>query len=99
MKDEEGLLIMDFVNKNFSGIFKIAIGIIVFMLLIKILPWVALIGGILWISSKAVKKFKNWKNKKEENKEVFQTNSTVYDEKDEFDLSERKIVDVDYKEV
>lgn len=90
---------MDFVNKNFSGIFKIAIGIIVFMLLIKILPWVALIGGILWISSKAVKKFKNWKNKKEESKEVFETNSTVYDEKDEFDLSERKIIDVDYKEI
>lgn len=90
---------MDFVNKNFSGIFKIAIGIIIFMLLIKILPWVALIGGILWISSKAVKKFKNWKNKKEVNKEVFETNSKVYDEKDEFDLSERKIIDVDYKEV
>ncbi|AKA68433.1 MULTISPECIES: hypothetical protein [Clostridium] len=90
---------MDFVNKNFSGIFKIAIGIIVFMLLIKILPWVALIGGILWISSKAVKRFKNWKNKKEVNKEVFETNSTVHDEKDEFDLSERKIIDVDYKEV
>ncbi|AKN30736.1 hypothetical protein Ccar_07760 [Clostridium carboxidivorans P7] len=90
---------MDFVNKNFSGMFKIAIGIIVFVLFIRILPWVALIGLVLWAFSKVIKKIKSWKNQKNIKEETFERNSTIYDEKDEFDLSEKKIVDVDYKEV
>lgn len=90
---------MDFVNKNFSGIFKIAIGIIVFVLFIRILPWVALIGLVFWACRKMIKKFKNWKNQKDIKAEAFERNSTIYDEKDEFDLSEKKIVDVDYKEI
>lgn len=91
---------MDFVNKNFSGVFKIAIGIIVFMLFIQILGPVVLIGVVLWAFSKVIKKIKNWKNQKDIKKEEFETNRTgYYEEKDEFDLSEKKIVDVDYKEV
>ncbi len=92
---------MDFVNKNFSGVFKIIIGVIVFMLFIKILPWIAVGGVLIWLLTKIIKKFKNWKhgNGDKFEKEDVEINSTVYTEKDEFDLSEKKIVDVDYKEV
>jgi uncharacterized membrane protein len=90
---------MDFVNKNFSGVFKIIVGVIVFLLFIKVVPWIALGGLVIWAITKIIKHFKRWKQGNGFKKEEVKINNTVYDEKDEFDFSEKKIVDVDYKEV
>lgn len=90
---------MDFVNKNFSGVFKIIIGVIIFVLFIRVLPWIALVGLVIWAITKIVKYFKNWKHGNRFKKEEVEINSTIYDGKDNFDLSEKKIVDVEYKDV
>ncbi|NMM62730.1 hypothetical protein HBE96_08475 [Clostridium sp. P21] len=90
---------MDFINKGFSSVFKIAIGLIIFIVLIRILPWIALVAAGIWGISKVVKSFKSWKSGDNIRREEVKTHSNISNEKDEFDFSEKKIVDVDYKEV
>ncbi len=89
---------MDFANKSFSGVFKIIIAIIVITLFMRVLPWVLAVGIIVWAVTKVVKYFRNWKNKKNIVEEKVDVNSTIYDERDEFDFSEKKIIDVEYKD-
>ncbi|MDW8802298.1 hypothetical protein P8V03_14175 [Clostridium sp. A1-XYC3] len=88
---------MDFVNKNFSGAFKIVFGILAIFVLIRIIPLLVVAGIAIWGGAKGIKYFKSWKNRKINKKE--KTVDYVNVEKEFFDLSDKKIVDVDYEEL
>lgn len=90
---------MDFVNRNLSGVFKIILTTIAIVVLVKILPVLIVIGTAAWIGFKGIKYFKTRGNKKANKHEKIEINSTIYDQKDPFDLTGKSVVDVEYEEI
>lgn len=91
---------MDFVNKNFSGAFKIVLAIIAVIVFIRILPLLLLVGFIAWAGFKTVKYFKTRGKKKASKYEKMDVNTSINDEDDNpFDFTGKNVVDVQYEEI
>jgi hypothetical protein len=90
---------MDFVNRNFSGAFKIVIAIMAVFVFIRILPPLLLLGFIAWAGFKTVKYFKTRGKKKASKYEKMNVNTNINDEDDPFDFTGKNVVDVEYEEI
>ncbi|WP_368490503.1 hypothetical protein [Clostridium sp. BJN0013] len=87
---------MDFAGKNFAVVCKIILTLIIVSVFIRIVPLLAITGVLLFLILKVKKYFKNKKNYvfKNQNKQNIKK-----DREEPFDLSYKKIIDVDYHEV
>lgn len=87
---------MDFAGKNFTMICKIILAFIIISVFIRIIPLLVVAGIVLFFIFKIRKYFKNKKNPivRSENK-----HNIDKDKFEPFDISHKKIIDVDYCEV
>lgn len=90
---------MDFVNKNFSGTFKIIIAIAAMFVFIKILPLLLIVGLIAWTGFKGVRYFKAGAHKKVNKHEKMDVSTNIDGNGDPFDFTGKNIVDVEYEEI
>ena len=90
---------MDFINRSFSGTFKIILTIIAVLIFIRIIPLLVVVGFIAWAGVKGMKYFNSRKYKRANKHENMDVNSSMYAEKDSFDFTDKNIVDVEYEEI
>ncbi|KZL91228.1 hypothetical protein [Clostridium magnum] len=90
---------MDFVNKNFSGTFKIIIAIAAMFVFIKILPLLLIVGLIAWTGFKGVRYFKARAHKKVNKHEKMDVSTNIDGNGDPFDFTGKNVVDVEYEEI
>lgn len=87
---------MNFTNKSFSVIWKILLILVIASILIRIFPYIAVMGIILFAFVEAKKYFKN---KKKVSHKMENMNNVVDNKDDPFNFSNKKIIDVEYNEV
>lgn len=87
---------MFFINRGNSSFLILALVILVFLVLINFLPYILLIGGIMWIANYVYKKFKN-RNLRKDTKVDVKKGSFDTSKNDEFKTA--NVIDVEYTEV
>ncbi|WP_373844905.1 hypothetical protein [Clostridium sp.] len=86
---------MDFAGKNFAVVFKVILAIIILTVFIRIVPLLAVAGVLLFL----ILKVRKYKNKKGHTFEAQNKQNIKNDKEEPFDLSHKKVIDVDYCEV
>lgn len=86
---------MDFAGKSFAVVFKVILAIIILAVVIRIVPLLAMAGILLFL----ILKVKKYKNKKSYTFEGQNERNIKNNEEEPFDLSHKKVIDVDYCEV
>lgn len=93
---------MDFINKRFSSflgvIFYAVIVIVVIRFFIYMLPFVMIVSLVGWLSIKGFRIIKNWNSKRKNGGNIV-NNVDIIEKDDLDDLSNKKIIDVDYTDV
>lgn len=93
---------MDFINKGLSSILNILFyGVIFFLviyLLFHIVPIILVVLAVAWLVIKGVKKVKGWDSRRNGSSKGKDSIEIINDVTSE-DLSNREVVDVDYREV
>lgn len=90
---------MDFINRNFSGMFRTIIIIAAVLIFIRIFPWLIAIGVVAWGGLKLVTYIKSYKGIKFNKREKVNTKSKACEQQNYYDFSNRNVVDVEYEEV
>ena len=93
---------MDTINKRFSSmlsiIFYVAIVLVVIYFFVQLLPFILLLGILGWIGFKGVRIIKNWNSKRKNGGNIV-NNADITEDNDLDDLSNKKVIDVDYTDV
>ncbi len=90
---------MDFINRNFSGMFKIIIIIAAVLIFIRIFPLLIVAGVVAWGGIKLVNYIKSYKGIKISKREKVNTKTEAYEQQNYYDFSNKNVVDVEYEEV
>lgn len=90
---------MFFINRGNSSFLILAVVILVVLVLINFLPYILLVGGIIWSINYVYKKFKNRNLSRDPNVEVKKGSFESSMKEDFKDFNKPNIVDVDYTEV
>lgn len=90
---------MDFINRNFSGMFKTIIIVAAVLIFIRIFPWLIAVGVVAFGGIKLVKYIKSYKDVKIKKREKVDTKSKAYEQQNYYDFSNKNVVDVEYEEV
>ncbi|WML33854.1 hypothetical protein [Clostridium sp. OS1-26] len=90
---------MDFINRNFSGMFRTIIIIAAVLIFIRIFPWLIAVGVVAWGGIKLVNYIKSYKDVKTRKREKVDTKSKAYEQQNYYDFSNKNVVDVEYEEV
>lgn len=90
---------MDFINRNFSGMFKTIIIIAAVLVFVRIFPLIILVGLVGWGGHKAINYIKTYKSEKIGRKRKADDKNKTYEQQNYYDFSNKKVIDVDYEEV
>lgn len=96
---EMGYVIMEFISKGFSSVFKIILAIAAVIIFVRFIPLLIFIGAAIYGGSKLMKYIKKSKGEKIDKKERNNIKSEIYEEQNYYDLSNKKVIDVEYEEV
>ncbi|MBV7274041.1 hypothetical protein I6U48_14130 [Clostridium sp. PL3] len=90
---------MEFISKGFSSVFKIILAIAAVIIFIKSIPLLIFVGAAIYGGSKLMKYIKKNNGEKIHKKEKNNTKSEIYEEQNYYDLSNKKVIDVEYEEI
>jgi predicted membrane protein len=89
---------MYFVNRGNSNFLLLAIVILGFFFLISFLPYILLVGAVIWAISYGYKKLKQW-NSTNNHKEKMKKNTFSESESQQENFNNENVIDVEYTEV
>lgn len=92
-------MIMEFINRNISNVFKIMLAIVAVIILIKAIPLLIFVGAVVYGGNKLLNYIRKRKSEKVSQTERNNIKSKVYEEENYYDLSSKKIIDVEYEEI
>lgn len=87
---------MYFVNRGNSSFLLLAIVVLGFIFLINFLPYILLIGAIVWSINYGHKKIKKWNFKSEPK---VKSNKSSFNKSQREDFNNGNVIDVEYTEV
>lgn len=89
---------MYFVNRGNSNFLLLAIVILGFFFLISFLPYILLVGAVIWAISYGYKKLKQW-NSTNSHKKKMKKNTFSESESQQENFNNENVIDVEYTEV
>lgn len=94
-----GYVIMEFINKGFSSVFKIVLAIAAVIILVKSIPLLIFVGVAVYGGNKLMKYINKRKSEKVVKEERNNIKNETYEQQNYYDLSNKKVIDVEYEEV
>lgn len=89
---------MFFINRGNSSLLLLVIVVLGFFFLINFLPYILLIGGLIWVINYGYKKIKQWKFNSEP-KDRMEKDYTTKNKDDFNSVNNANVIDVEYTEV
>lgn len=89
---------MFFINRGNSSLLLLAIVVLGFFFLINFLPYILIIGGLIWAISYVYKKIKHW-NLTNEPKVTMKKDKATNNQEGFNNVNNANVIDVEYTEV